>query len=232
MAVIRRAFAQVGQHTTPVVSSTMPGLNGVMSLHFQPSLFGAGAPEPDPSFAGLCRHQLDEHSWLDLQRGWLSGADTLFTELAGSARWQQHDRWMYDKRVLEPRLTCSWSLPSATEPLESMAALLSGQYGVEFDSVAANYYRDGNDSVAWHGDRVRFTHERSLVAIISLGSRRRFGLRPRGGGRAHWFAVDGGDLLVMGGRSQHDWEHCVPKATRGGPRISVTYRHNEPAPTG
>lgn len=199
-----------------------------MSVHFQPSLFGAGEPEPDPTFAGLCRHRLDEQSWLDLTPGWLSGADTLFTQLAGSAPWQQRDRWMYDQRVLEPRLTCSWSLGSAPEPLGEMAALLSHRYGVEFDSVAANYYRDGRDSVAWHGDRVRLALGQPLVAIVSLGSRRRFGLRPRGGGPGRWFAVDGGDLLVMGGRNQHDWEHSVPKAVRGGPRISVTYRHSEP----
>ncbi len=192
-------------------------------------LFGAGDPAPDPSFTGLCRHRLDEQSWFDVLPGWLSGADTLVTGLAASAPWQQRDRWMYDQRVLEPRLTCSWPLDSAPAALAAMASLLSRHYGIEFDSVAANYYRDGRDSVAWHGDRVRFALERPLVAIVSLGSRRRFGLRPRGGGRAHWFGVDGGDLLVMGGRNQHDWEHCVPKAARGGPRISVTYRHSEPA---
>ncbi|MFN2534118.1 MAG: alpha-ketoglutarate-dependent dioxygenase AlkB [Pseudonocardiaceae bacterium] len=84
--------------------------------------------------------------------------------------------------------------------------------------------------MAWHGDRVRFTLERPRVAIVSLGSPRRFGLRPRGGGAGRWFTVRGGDLLVMGGRSQHDWQHTVPKMVRGGPRISVTYRHTEPVP--
>ncbi|MQA16445.1 MAG: alpha-ketoglutarate-dependent dioxygenase AlkB [Pseudonocardiaceae bacterium] len=198
-----------------------------MTAHFQPSLFGAGDPEPDASFTGLQRHQLDEQCWIDVASGWLSGADTLFLQLAESAPWQQRDRWMYDHRVLEPRLTCSWSLEQAPSPLGTMAALLSQHYGVDLDTVAANYYRDGRDSVAWHGDRVRLVAQRPLVAIVSLGSRRRFGLRPRGGGQGRWFAVDGGDLLVMGGRSQHDWEHSVPKSARGGPRISVTYRHSE-----
>lgn len=198
----------------------------VVSVHFQPSLFGAGEPGPDPAFAGLHRHQLDEQSWLDIVPGWLTGADTAFSRLVESAPWQQRDRWMYERQVLEPRLTCSWPLGSAADPLDGVAALLSAHYGVEFDSVAANYYRDGRDSVAWHGDRVRFALERPLVAIVSLGSRRRFGVRPRGGGRGRWFSVDGGDLLVMGGRNQHDWEHCVPKAARGGPRISITYRHS------
>lgn len=197
---------------------------------FQPSLFGTGDPVPDALFAGLRRHRLDERSWVDLAPGWLSGADTLFDELVSAAPWQPHDRWMYDKRVTEPRLTCGWALDEAPAPLAELAVLLSARYGVTFHAIAANYYRDGRDSVAWHGDRVRFALERPLVAIVSLGSRRRFGLRPRGGGPGHWFTMHGGDLLVMGGRCQHEWEHTVPKAVHGGPRISVTYRHRDPAP--
>ena len=84
--------------------------------------------------------------------------------------------------------------------------------------------------MAWHGDRVRFTHSTPVVAIVSLGSARRFGLRPLGGGPATWLTVAGGDLLVMGGRCQHDWQHTVPKAARGGPRVSVTFRHDDPGP--
>lgn len=110
--------------------------------------------------------------------------------------------------------------------MDELAAVLSRHYGVSFDSVGVNYYRCGQDSVAWHGDTVRKTLDRPLVAIVSLGNGRRFGLRPRGGGAARWTTLDGGDLLVMGGHSQHDWEHSVPKAAGRGPRISVTYRHS------
>lgn len=200
-----------------------------MTSTFQPSLFGAGDPVPDPSFATVRRHQLDNTSWVDLAPGWLAGADTLFIDLTASVPWQQRERWMYDRRVVEPRLTCGWVVGEAPPILDDLAALLSARYGIRLDSIFANYYRDGRDSVAWHGDRVRLTQRSPLVAIVSLGSRRRFGLRPRGGGAGTWLAVDGGDLLVMGGRCQHDWEHAVPKAARGGPRISVTYRHSEPA---
>lgn len=132
---------------------------------------------------------------------------------------------MHGHRVAEPRLTCGWAV-GESPPLDDLAGLLSQRYKVAFDSIGANYYRDGRDSVAWHGDRVRFSLQRPLVAIVSLGSRRRFGLRPRGAAAGRWLTIDGGDLLVMGGRSQHDWEHTVPKATHGGPRISVTYRHS------
>jgi hypothetical protein len=95
--------------------------------------------------------------------------------------------------------------------LNNVADLLSQHYGVRFDSIGLNYYRHGRDSVAWHRDRVRFALQRPRVAILSLGSPRGFGLRPRGGGAGRWFTPQGGDLLVMGGRSQHDWEHAVPK---------------------
>ncbi|HEX8760909.1 MAG TPA: alpha-ketoglutarate-dependent dioxygenase AlkB [Pseudonocardiaceae bacterium] len=197
-----------------------------MSLPFQPSLFGAGNPAADKMYSTLRRCQLDDESWVDVAPAWLSGADTLFEELAGSAAWDQRERWIHGRHVIEPRLTCGWTVGTSPPPLDDLATLLSQRYGVAFDSIWANYYRDGRDSVAWHGDRVRFSLQRPLVAIVSLGSRRRFGLRPRGGGAGRWFTLDGGDLLVMGGRSQHDWEHTVPKAAHGGPRISITYRHS------
>lgn len=192
---------------------------------FQPTLFGAGEPAADGSFAALRRHRLDGRSWVDVTPGWLDGADTLFADLVGGVPWEQRDRWMYDRRVTEPRLVCGWAVPDAPDPLGHLAGLLSAHYGPAFDTVFCNYYRSGDDSVAWHGDRVRHTLTEPVVAIVSLGSPRRFGQRPRGGGPGRWFTVAGGDLLVMGGRNQHDWEHTVPKTTRGGPRISVTYRH-------
>jgi len=192
---------------------------------FQPSLFGFGEPVADPSFNTVYRVQLDAGSWVDVAPGWVRGADTLFTTLAEAAPWEQRTRWMYDHQVAEPRLTCGWAVAEAPPPLDDFGRMLSQRYGVDFDSLWANYYRHGNDSVAWHGDRVRFALQQPRVAILSLGSPRRFGLRPRGGGAGRWFTVQGGDLLVMGGRSQHDWQHTVPKTVRGGPRISVTYRH-------
>jgi alkylated DNA repair dioxygenase AlkB len=202
-----------------------------VSLPFQPSLFGSGDPLADPSFSALRRLRLDAGSWVDLASGWLAGPDTLFAQLAESAPWEQRQRWMYDQQVVEPRLTCCWVVGEAPPPLNDLADLLSQRYQVAFDSIGVNYYRHGGDSVAWHGDRVRFALQRPRVAIVSLGTPRRFGLRPRGGGAGRWFTLEGGDLLVMGGRSQHEWEHTVPKTARGGPRISVTYRHAEPDPT-
>jgi alkylated DNA repair dioxygenase AlkB len=96
---------------------------------------------------------------------------------------------------------------------------------VVFDSAGFNLYRDGQDSVAWHGDRISKEIEEPIVALVSLGEPRKFLLRPRGGGKSRAFHLGGGDLLVTGGRTQRAWEHSVPKVAQAGPRVSVAYRY-------
>jgi alkylated DNA repair dioxygenase AlkB len=203
-----------------------------MAVAWQGSLF-AGAPAPDRSFASCERITLDRGAWLDHAPAWLGGSDALFAELLDTAPWQQRQRHMYDKVLDEPRLTAWWRDGDGGLPpvVLDVRALLSERYGVAFDSVGCNLYRHGRDSVAWHGDTVRKKMAEPLVAIVSLGEPRRFLLRPRGGGRSRRFELGGGDLLVMGGTCQHTWEHTVPKVARAGPRLSVTFRHSEPART-
>ena len=198
-------------------------------LAFQPTLFDGPPTTFDPSFATLARIHLDERCWVDHAPGWLRGSDPLFVSLLSSRRWGERARWMYDRRVLEPRLTAPWSLASG-EPLdpavlELIRVCLSARYRVLFDSVGFNLYRDGRDSVAWHADRIEREIVDPLVVLLSLGEPRRFLLRPRGGGRSIAFRLGRGDLLVTGGATQRRWEHCVPKVARTGPRISVAYRH-------
>lgn len=205
----------------------------VASVAWQPSLLDdAVPPAVDVSYAGMVRHALDETSWVDYCPGWLRGHDALFSVLLETGAWQQRTRWMYEGRVLEPRLTAGFS-PDASDAsvpdvLPSMCSALSDRYGVDFDRVWVNLYRDGRDSVAWHPDRNGRVHRNPLVATVSLGARRKFQLRPRGGGRIVLTLEPGcGDLVVMGGACQHDWEHCVPKTARPvGPRMSVTIRHS------
>ena len=206
-------------------------------MAFQPSLLDADAPAViDVSYDGVVRHDLDATSWVDYCPGWLRGADALFAELLATGNWKQRTRHMYDGVVLEPRLTSGWSTDAGadgTPPvLHEMCTALSERYGVTFDRVWVNLYRDGQDSVAWHPDRNGRVHRNPLVATVSLGARRKFQLRPRGGGRIVLTLEPGcGDLVVMGGACQHDWEHCVPKTARPvGPRMSVTIRHSEGEP--
>jgi alkylated DNA repair dioxygenase AlkB len=198
---------------------------------WQPSLLDEAAePAVDESFASLARVDLDAECWVDYAPGWLTGADELFADLLTSVDWGQRTRMMFDKRVVEPRLTSHWRAASATplEPavLEQVRAVLSERYRVELDSMGMNLYRDGRDSVAWHGDRIAREIEKPIVALVSLGHPRKFLLRPKGGGRSRPFELGRGDLLVTGGRTQRLWQHSVPKvATVAGPRISLAFRH-------
>lgn len=196
---------------------------------FQPSLFDGPPVSFDGSFAGLTRIPLDERSWVDRAEGWVRGSDRLFEAVVTSRDWGERTRWMYDRRVREPRLTAPWSLASGAplEPavLEEIRLALSERYGVLLDSVGFNLYRDGRDSVAWHADRIEKTIVDPVIALLSLGEPRTFLLRPRGGGRSVAFRLGRGDLLVCGGAANRDWQHCVPKVARAGPRISVAYRH-------
>jgi alkylated DNA repair dioxygenase AlkB len=203
---------------------------------WQASLFGLVDPSIDPAFAGIERIHLDDTSWVDHLPLWLAGADLVFGELVARLPWRHRDVVMYDRVVPEPRLTSWWSESpegsedDGAEPLPVLADIrraLSDRYDRHFDSIGCNYYRDGNDSVAWHGDTVRKVYVDPLVAIVSVGSPRPFHLRPRGGGHAHSFELGLGDLLVMGGACQHDWEHSVPKVRHAGPRLSITFRHGD-----
>jgi alkylated DNA repair dioxygenase AlkB len=188
------------------------------------------------SYDHLVRHSLDSTSWVDHCPGWLRGADALFEQLLVAGDWQQRSRWMYEKTVPEPRLTAGWSTePGAVDvppELRMLCSRLSARYRIGFDRVWVNLYRDGQDSVAWHPDRNGRVHRNPLVATVTLGAQRKFQLRPRGGGRiALTLEPASGDLIVMGGACQHDWEHCVPKtARRIGPRMSVTIRHSHGEP--
>lgn len=197
----------------------------------QRSLFGSGEPTIDPA-APVDRRALDRTSWVDVVRGYLLGADTLFDVLVEQVPWRQGRRWMYERVVDDPRLS-HWVRRDQPRPhpvLDAVGRDLGARYGVTFGSVGLNYYRDGLDSVAPHRDReLRDLADDALVAIVTLGARRPFLIRPHGGGSSIDVSPGSGDLLVMGGRCQVDFEHGVPKVKRAGPRISLSYRW---APTG
>jgi alkylated DNA repair dioxygenase AlkB len=218
----------VGPHTGITLSLQLH-MSPPPDLNWQPSLFDTEEPGFDDLFSRIERVQLDADSWVDYAPEWVTGSDRLFEEVLATRRWGQRVRHMYDSKVREPRLTSPWNAQSGDELrppiLERMRVALSDHYGVAFDSVGFNLYRDGNDSVAWHGDRIDKTIEEPVVALVSLGDPRRFLLRPRGGGKSKVFMLGRGDLLVTGGKTQRTWEHSVPKVASAGPRISLAYRH-------
>ncbi|WP_432852558.1 alpha-ketoglutarate-dependent dioxygenase AlkB [Amycolatopsis sp. CA-161197] len=204
-----------------------------MSHALQGSLFGSGfegaALGP---LTGIRRTDLGRGAWVDVLPGWLSGSDEIFTHLAEDVPWHAEQRQMYDRVVAVPRLLCFYregeTLP---HPLLSAARdVLSAHYAAElgepFRTAGLCYYRDGRDSVAWHGDTIgRGSSEDTMVAILSVGTARHLALRPRGGGESHRYPLGHGDLIVMGGSCQRTWEHAIPKTGKGvGPRISIQFR--------
>ena len=192
-------------------------------------LFGdeehVGKAEVDETFAAAQRVRLDAHSWVEHVPGWLTGAERLFEELLEVGGWEQRQRWMYGEKVTEPRLTAEYpDLTSAPQTLQQAARTLTAHYGVTYDRLWLNLYRDHRDSTGWHGDGASTRRRECVVPVLSLGAARRFLVRPTAGGPSSTFRPLAGDLIVMGGRCQTDWRHCVPKQTSpADSRISVNF---------
>lgn len=202
-----------------------------MSVEFQATLFDAA---PAPSLGGLAaarRTSLAGGAWVDVRPNWVAGADEVFTALVEDVPWRAERREMWDKVLDVPRLLHTfhegeplphWALATAREELSDHYL---PELGEPFVTAGCCYYRDGRDSVAWHGDTIgRGRSQDTMVAIVSFGDPRRLALRPRGGGTSISFTMGHGDLLVMGGSCQRTWEHAVPKTAGAGPRISVQFR--------
>jgi len=179
------------------------------------------------------RRQLGDGAFIDVRAGWLSAADDLLQDLLAKVPWRAERRQMYDRVVDVPRLVSFHDLTVEEPPHPQLARLrrrlndiYGGELGEPFTTVGLCCYRDGSDSVAWHGDTIgRSSSEDTMVAIVSLGATRTFAMRRRGGGPSLRLPLAHGDLLVMGGSCQRTWEHSVPKtSTPSGPRVSIQFR--------
>ena len=204
-----------------------------MSLVVQPSLFGSSGKLGVAELgAAVERRPLSDGAWVDLRLGFVTAADELFDVLASTVPWHEERMHIYDNSVRAPRLLARYpqgeALPHSV--LDEARSALNDHYSEElggpFVSVGLCLYRDGSDSVAWHGDRIaRESPRDTMVAIVSLGATRPFALRPKSGGRGLRVPVGHGDLLVMGGSAQRTWLHAIPKTTRClGARISIQFR--------
>jgi alkylated DNA repair dioxygenase AlkB len=224
-----------GHSDYPNTTVDIAGTVECMSASLQGSLLDLTDEPAFGSLAGLRRITLSDGAWVDTLPGWLRGADELFGRLQEVVPWQAERRRMYDRVVDVPRLLRFYDegepLP---DPLLAQARdMLSGHYEPElrepFVTAGLCQYRDGRDSVAWHGDRIgRGRRHDTIVAILSLGTPRPLLLRPQrphSAGETQRFDVGHGDLLVMGGSCQRTWQHAIPKSARPtGPRISVQFR--------
>jgi len=199
----------------------------------QCSLFDAGeSARPRTPGSAAPREWLDGGAWVEFESHWLGGSAHLFDRLLGEVPWRAERRRMYDRTVDVPRLVAFYREedplpdPVLVEVRDSLCRMYKDERAAPFSTAGICLYRTGDDSVAWHGDRIgRRSHDETLVAIVSLGAPRRLLLRPKGGGQGRRFSLGHGDLLVMGGTCQRTWEHSVPKTARAaGPRISVQFR--------
>ena len=207
-------------------------------MDFQSTLF---APVDGESrtidFDGAERTTLTRGAWVDIARGWLPDADDVFATLVRDVPWRAERRQMYDRVVDVPRLVHTYMIGDElphdrlTDAREALTSHYADELGEPFRTAGCCYYRDGRDSVAWHGDTIgRGKTADTMVAIVSLGDPRRLHLRPRlGGGPGNGaqpvvVEMGHGDLVVMGGSCQRTWEHAVPKVAHAGPRISVQFR--------
>jgi alkylated DNA repair dioxygenase AlkB len=204
------------------------------AIAFQASLLDAGTSvEVGPLGDTVRRRPLTHGAWIDLRPRWIAGADTLFERLQERVPWHAERRPMYDRVVDVPRLLSFYDEadelpdPALVAAKRALGAHYAGELREPFATAGLCLYRDGRDSVAWHGDRIgRGSYEDTMVAIIVLGAPRALLLRPAGGGGPTIrHDLGHGDLLVMGGTCQRTWEHAVPKTARPvGPRISVQFR--------
>jgi alkylated DNA repair dioxygenase AlkB len=204
-----------------------------MSVQVQESLLDVcDEPALGPLGGAVRRTRLARGAWVDLRPGWLTGSGAVFGRLVQTVPWRAEKRHMYDRVVAVPRLLCFYGEdaplpdPVLTAAREALTTHYWQELGEPFRTAGLCLYRDGRDSVAWHGDTIgRGRTEDTMVAIVSLGTPRPLVLRPRGGGTSLRFELGHGDLLVMGGSCQRTWEHAVPKTSQPvGPRISVQFR--------
>jgi alkylated DNA repair dioxygenase AlkB len=157
----------------------------------QLSLDAAQIAEDDPlqtvelayDFAEVQRHQLDEHTWVEIVPGFLS-PERLFAQLLRDLEWSQRRRWVYNRKVDEPRLTADYpNIDAVPSPaLLVLAQRLSACYGVRYDGLWVNLYRDERDSTGWHRDRITCKRDLCTVPVLTLGHHRRFLVKPRAGG--------------------------------------------------
>jgi alkylated DNA repair dioxygenase AlkB len=209
-----------------------------MEVLWQPSLLGqvdeTGEPSFDAAFPRTQRRELGAGAWVEVVPNWCSGHDALFTRVLEAGGWQQHSMRMYGERVEQPRLRAHWGtadLPVGLAVLHEAVEQLSRRYRAPLERVTANLYRDGDDAVAWHGDRELRDRDRAVVAVLTLGTARAFHLRPKGGGASVRLLPQPGDLVVMGGTCQRTWDHAVPRTRRStGSRICVMFRHHPDRP--
>ncbi len=204
-----------------------PTVSGVTR---QTSLLATGPPEVPGRFGLVERIDLGRGAWIDHRSNWLPGADAWLERLRSDLPWLAATRPMFDRVVDVPRLISNFDPYDEANTPDYFLQLRAGfeqYYGREFPKLGCNWYRSGSDSVAWHADKVARPGD-SIVAIVAVGERRPFLIRPIAGGPSRKWLLGDGDLFVLGGTLQAHWQHAVPKVkpspAGAGERISIMVR--------
>jgi alkylated DNA repair dioxygenase AlkB len=176
--------------------------------------------------APVDRTDLDAGSWVDVVRRFAPEPDELFERLRRGARWRQGQSIREGRKIPDPRLQAGLSNAevAANPTLRRAQLVLEARYRIRLRGAGLVLYRDGRDSVGFHSDDELRYLDRTVIAALCLGAERPVLLRPKSGSTTHTLRLGAGDLYVMGGRSQADWLHAVPKVAESGPRISVVWR--------
>lgn len=164
----------------------------------------------------------------------------LLDQFINHVPWEQKMVKMYNKEMATPRLTAWYGDPGTnysftgitldpmpwTPELLMMKERVEALAGVRFNSVLLNYYRNGNDSVAWHRDNERILGTKPVIASVSLGQVRNFDIRLQSDhSRKYTIRLENGSYLLMKGDLQEHWEHQIAKSTKPmKPRINLTFR--------
>lgn len=188
------------------------------------------------------RRLLDDGGWLTFEPDWLDPelARTLMSGLPETLPLRLRKVTVFGREHFQPRLTSwhadpgcvytysglAWDPEGWTEALATMRSRLRAELAVPFNSVLANLYRDGADSMGWHADDESCFGRDPVIASVSLGGPRRFLLRHRRTRETVELSLGSGSLLVMGGATQRFWQHAIPKTSRPvQPRLNLTWRH-------
>jgi alkylated DNA repair dioxygenase AlkB len=165
----------------------------------------------------------------------------LFLELSKETPWRQDEIRIFGKWLKQPRMTCvfgdegmTYTYSGLTQPtlswtssLHTLRNKIQSNSGEKFNLVLLNLYRDGNDSMGWHSDDEPELGNEPVIASVSLGEERKLKFRPKKNTQGDKFDVllPNGSLLIMKGRSQHDWQHAISKSKKiTSPRINLTFR--------
>lgn len=160
-------------------------------------------------------------------------ADGYYNSLLTDTPWREYEMPMYDKIVTAPRMI-SWhqdinsdNAPEFSSDLNSIRKRVEAETNLHFNAVLLNLYRNGNDGVSWHSDRIDRSGNNPIIASVTFGETRIFRLR-------HKFRKDvpqveiplyHGSFLIMAGKTNSFWEHAVPKTSKNIlPRINLTFR--------